>query len=177
MLERPRLCHCFRHRRYALLIPATAAVAKPKMLSPPVNRPCPRHGFLRCSVNLAVCRADNAVHSRPDAQSGGPGMSALTPLLGAKSEGFSLLSLHARWRIDHENASFALHRWVLHLDPVRAPAGLMSRRFQCLPFARPDIRQCKRQVIIGPLTQAPADSPAYLAPPASVASIALAPKG
>ena len=111
------------------------------------------------------------------AQSGGPGMSALTPLLGAKSEGFSLLSLHARWRIDHENASFALHRWVLHLDPVRAPAGLMSRRFQCLPFARPDIRQCKRQVIIGPLTQAPADSPAYLAPPASVASIALAPKG
>src|SRR5262249_36505094 len=55
-LERPRLCHCFRHRRYVLLIPATAAVAKPKMLSPPVNRPCPRHGFLRCSVNLAVCR-------------------------------------------------------------------------------------------------------------------------
>jgi nitroreductase len=36
------------------------------MLSPPVNRPCPRHGFLRCSVNLAVCRADNAVHSRPE---------------------------------------------------------------------------------------------------------------
>jgi hypothetical protein len=32
---------------------------------------------------------------------------------------------------------------VLHLDPVLRPAGLIvwSRRVQCLPFARPDIRQ------------------------------------
>jgi hypothetical protein len=60
----------------------------------------------------------------------------------------SLLSLHARWRIDHERSIAGCFRLF---DPVlRTPAGVMSQRFQYLLFARPDIRQCKRQVSIGP---------------------------